>query len=90
VSLDIDCCLSEGKSINLNNIHLDLRLKNIINHLDDLRIGSHKVDDIEKLISEQEWKIKHSNTDLSPLLPILYRNGHHKHNHVYLLLLLLL
>jgi hypothetical protein len=62
VSPDIDCCLSEGKSINLNNIHLELPLKNIINHLDDLRIASHKVDDVEKLISE-EWKIKHFNTD---------------------------
>jgi hypothetical protein len=54
LSLDIDCCPSEGNSINLNNIHLDVPLKNIINHLDDLRIASHNADDVEKLISEQE------------------------------------
>jgi hypothetical protein len=63
LSLDIDCCQTEGKNVNLDDIHLDLPLKNIINHLDDLRVASHKVDDVERLISEQEWKIKYSNID---------------------------
>ena len=30
-----------------------------MNRLDDLRLASHKVDEVNKLISEQEWKIKH-------------------------------
>jgi hypothetical protein len=63
LSLDIDCCQTEGKNVSLNDIHLELPLKNIINHLDDLRVASHKVDDVERLISEQEWKMKHSNID---------------------------
>ena len=61
--LDVDCCQTESKIVNLNDIHLDLPLKHIVNHLDDLRVASHRVDDVERLISEQEWKIKHSNTD---------------------------
>ena len=31
--------------------------------LDDLKIASHKVEDIETLILEQDWKIKHSTID---------------------------
>jgi hypothetical protein len=47
LSLEYDCCEPEGKKINLNNIHLDSPLKNVVNHLDDLRIASHKVDEVE-------------------------------------------
>jgi hypothetical protein len=63
VSLDIDCCQAESKNINLNNIRLYLPLKNKINHLDDICVTSRRVYDVERLISEQEWKIKHSNID---------------------------
>lgn len=38
-------------------------LKSVTNSLDDLRITSHKVDDVEYLIIEQDWKIKHSTVD---------------------------
>jgi hypothetical protein len=40
------------------NIHLDLRLRNIVNRLEDRRLASHKVEEVDKLISEQKWKIK--------------------------------
>jgi hypothetical protein len=63
LSLEYDSCEPDERKISLNNIHLDLPLKNIINHLDDLRIASRKVDEAERLISEQEWKVKHSNVD---------------------------
>ena len=35
-------------------------MKNIVNRLDDLRLASHKA---EEVISEQEWKLKHSTSD---------------------------
>ena len=44
----------------LRDIHLELPLKNVVNRLDDLRLASHKVDEVNRLIFEQEWKIKHS------------------------------
>jgi hypothetical protein len=34
-----------------------------VNRLDDLRLASHKVEEVDRLISEQEWKIKHSASD---------------------------
>jgi hypothetical protein len=63
LSLDYDCCIPEGKTAKLNDIHLDLPLRNIVNRLEDLRLASHKVEDVDKLISEQEWKITQSKFD---------------------------
>jgi hypothetical protein len=60
LSLDYDCCTFERKTTKLNDIHLDLPLRNIVNRLEDLRLASHKVEEVDKLISEQEWKIKQS------------------------------
>ena len=44
----------------MNELHLSIPLRSVTNSLDDLRIASHKVDNIEDLILEQDWKIKHS------------------------------
>jgi hypothetical protein len=63
LSLDYDCCAPEEKNSKLNAIHLDLPLKNVINHLDDLKLASHKVEEVDILISEQEWKIRQSKYD---------------------------
>jgi hypothetical protein len=73
LSLEFDCCKTQGKNVKLDDIHLDLPLKNIVNHLDDLRVASHKVEEVEKLISDQEWKIKHSDVDYH--LSFLYYVG---------------
>lgn len=63
LSLDYDCCAPEGRNSKLNAIHLDMPLKNVVNHLDDLRLASHKVEEVDRLISEQEWKIRQSKYD---------------------------
>jgi len=42
---------------------LDLPLRNIVNRLEDRRLGSHKVEEVDKLISEQELKIKQTKVD---------------------------
>jgi hypothetical protein len=63
LSLEYDCCETQGKNVKLNDIHLDLPLENIVNDLNDVRIASHKADEVERLISEQEWKVKHSAVD---------------------------
>ena len=36
LSLEYDCCMSEGKVTKLNEIHLELPLKSIVNRLEDL------------------------------------------------------
>ena len=61
--LDYDCCAPERKPTKLNDIHLDLPLRNIVNRLEDLRLARHKVKEVDRLISEQEWKIRPSKFD---------------------------
>jgi hypothetical protein len=58
VSLEFDCCLSTNQNFKLNKLNLHVPLRSITRSLDDLRIASHKVDDVENLIREQDWKIK--------------------------------
>jgi hypothetical protein len=60
LSLDYDCCDFVGKDVKLEDIHLKLPLKNVVNYLDDLRLTTHKVDEVNRLILEQEWIIKRS------------------------------
>jgi len=55
----------------LKDIHLELPLKGVVNRLDDLRLASHKVDEVNRFILEQEWKIKHS-TSYSQLSFLTY------------------
>jgi hypothetical protein len=43
LSLEFDCCLPEGKTVKLDNIQLELPMKNIVNRLEDLRLANHKV-----------------------------------------------
>ena len=38
-------------------------MTNVIRHLDDLKVANHKVEEVEKLIEEQDWKLKHSKMD---------------------------
>jgi len=38
-------------------------MKSIVNRLEDLRLASHKVEEVDRLMSEQEWKIKQSKFD---------------------------
>jgi len=52
--LDYDCCNFVGKNVKLKDIHLELLLKNVLNRLDDLRLTSHKVDEVNRLIFEKE------------------------------------
>jgi hypothetical protein len=52
LSLDYDCCNFAGKSVKLNDIHLELPMRNIVTLLDDLRLASHKVQEVDRFISE--------------------------------------
>jgi len=64
LSQDYDCCNFVGNSVKLNDIHLELPMRITVNRLDDLRLASQKVEEVDRLISEQEWKLKHSTSDL--------------------------
>jgi hypothetical protein len=61
--LEFDICEVQGKNFSLNDIHLDLPLNNVICHLDDLKVANHKVEELEGLIADQDWKLSHPNMD---------------------------
>jgi len=63
LALEFDCCEVQGKNFSLNIIHLNLPLTNVIHHLDDFKVANHKMEEVEKLIEEQDWKLRHSNID---------------------------
>ena len=48
--LDYACCDFAGKDVKLKDSHLELTLKNAVNRLEDLRLASHKVDEVNKHI----------------------------------------
>jgi hypothetical protein len=62
VSLEYDCCDNVNQNFKLNELHLHVPLRSVTRSL-DLRVASHKVEDVESLINEKEWKIKHSTID---------------------------
>jgi len=47
----------------LKELQLHIPLRSVTVSLDELRIASHKVEDVENLILAQDWKIKHSTVD---------------------------
>jgi hypothetical protein len=60
LELPFDCCDSGINKINLDELQLESPIKNVLMHYDELGIASYKVSEVEKLIEEQEWKLKHS------------------------------
>ena len=60
LDLKYDCCLESGINTKLSALQLDLPLKNVVTKMEDLKYASHKVEEVEKLIVDQEWKQKHS------------------------------
>lgn len=61
VALEYDCCIYNNQKVNLSDVLLDLPMKHMVNHLADLEVASHKVDEVERLLADQEWKLDHSN-----------------------------
>jgi hypothetical protein len=57
LSSGYDCCGGD-QNFKLNELHLYTPLRSVPNSPDDFRIASHKVEDVENLILEQDWKIK--------------------------------
>jgi hypothetical protein len=58
--LPFDCCETGGNKIHFDELQLETPLKNILTHNDELQLASYKVNDVQKLIEEQQWKLKHT------------------------------
>lgn len=60
VPLEYDCCEHLNSKTNLSNIHLNTSFRHIVSHLDDLKVASHRISEVETMIKEQEWKRLHT------------------------------
>jgi hypothetical protein len=60
VESQFECCESFGISGNLSHIELDMKLKHIVSHVEDLKYASFKISELEKNIKEKEWKNEHT------------------------------
>jgi hypothetical protein len=60
LNLTHDCCEMNVDTLSLDKIKLETPLKNIQNHDGDLHLANHKVENVQKLVDEQEWKVKHA------------------------------
>ena len=62
VHLEYDCCEELNVKFNISTIRLNNSFKHIVSHLDDLKIASHRISDVENMIKEQEWKRLHTSS----------------------------
>jgi hypothetical protein len=60
VNLNYDCCEELRTKTNLSGISLNVSFKHIVSHLDDLKVASHRISEVENMIKEQEWKRLHT------------------------------
>ena len=61
VPLEYDCEELRVK-FNISTLSLNASFKRVVSHLDDLRIASHRISEVETLIREQEWKRLHTSS----------------------------
>jgi hypothetical protein len=62
VHLEYDCCEELNVKFNISTLSLNTSFKHIVSHLDDLKIASHRISDVETMIREQEWKRLHTSS----------------------------
>jgi len=60
VHLEYDCCEELHVKFNISTLNLNTIFKHIVSHLDDLKIASRRISDVETMIKEQEWKRLHT------------------------------
>lgn len=59
LQLTYDCCETTQRESLLHS-SLNIPLKNLVGHVDELKFASKKVDEMEKSLEEQGWKAQHS------------------------------
>ena len=55
-SVDLDCCLTQTEREQLHEIPLQIPLTNIFSSVEDLKIASIKIDEIQELINAEKAK----------------------------------
>ena len=60
IPIDLDCCLTLEKQSYLDKIDLNLPISNVLSNTDELRITSHKIEEVNEMIEEEKWRLEHS------------------------------
>jgi hypothetical protein len=60
VLLDYDCFEALNVKVNLSAISVNTSFKYVVSHIDDLRVASRRISEVETMIMEQEWRQLHS------------------------------
>jgi len=60
LNLTHDCCAITVDALPLGEVQLEAPMKSIPTHDGDLHLANHKVENVQKLIDEQEWKVMHT------------------------------
>jgi hypothetical protein len=71
--LEYDCCESLNEKVNISKINVNTSFKHVVSHLDDLKIASRRIADVEHMIRKQDWKQQHtSHNTYSALVYVCY------------------
>jgi hypothetical protein len=70
VHFEYDCCEDLDIKVNLSSIRTNTSFRHVVSHLDDLKMASHRISEVENLIKEHEWRRLHvsSHTTYSTLV----------------------
>ena len=60
LNLTHDCCEMNVHALPLGEIQLETPIKSIPTHDWDLHLANHKVENVQRLFDEQEWKVTHT------------------------------
>jgi hypothetical protein len=62
VHLEYDCCEGLNEKVNISTLKVNTSFHHVVSHLDDLKIASRRITDVENMIREQEWKQLHASS----------------------------
>jgi hypothetical protein len=60
LNLTPDCCEVTVDTLTFCEIKLEIPVKGVSTHEEEMRLANHKVDRVQELVSEQEWKVNHT------------------------------
>ena len=71
LNLTHDCCEMNVDAPPLGELQLEIPIKGIPTHDGDLHLANHKVEKVQKLVDEQEWKVTHTAEKSMSLLSMI-------------------
>lgn len=59
LNLTYDCC-DEDVTFKIDELEMHLPIKHTVTHIDELNVASHKIEEVNKLIDDEQWKLLHT------------------------------